>query len=291
VSLETRLRDAARDLHRSVEHFEAGTTDVMVRRQRRGRIAGAVAFSLIAAAIIVGTALFVSHLGGEGDIANQPSVSSIVETPTTTVAAIHYPVARAEEDVAALYSLFNDGDVDGLLSRFRAEPTGDWPGVADAGWERALAIAIEGAEAELAVECDPGVPTTTDAVEIRCFQQIVEDRFYAPAGVSWTTSVVYEIDATGIVPIEGSPIWVSEPTGAAREYLVAFDQWLLERHQGGQEVSGWIWLYETELLPNQGGTGSTCCPYPLTTATAARRVFDLVPEFLAEPGDPWPASD
>jgi hypothetical protein len=62
VSLETRLRDAADDLHRSVAHFEAGSADVMVRKQRRVRLAETVAVGLVLVGVIAGTALLVSFV-------------------------------------------------------------------------------------------------------------------------------------------------------------------------------------------------------------------------------------
>ncbi len=84
MSLETRLRDAADDLHRSVAHFEAGSADVMMRRQRRVRLAGAVAFGLALVGVIAGTALLVSSLATESEIADRPPASSWTSAPPAT---------------------------------------------------------------------------------------------------------------------------------------------------------------------------------------------------------------
>jgi hypothetical protein len=208
------------------------------------------------------------------------------KTPSTTTTSAPYPVAAAEADVAALYDALNDGDVGGVLSHLPAFRHGDWPGVGMTGWRNSVSILIDGGEAGVAVQCDPGERTGDGKVLVRCDQQIVRDRLYAPGGVTWTETVVWGADAAGLVPVEGFPIWIAEPKGDARAYLEDFDSWLLERHRE-EPVWGWIWLYwEQGLYPSQMN-GTTCGPYSVVSAAGAAAVFELVPEFLAGSGD-WP---
>jgi hypothetical protein len=211
--------------------------------------------------------------------------TSSTTTPATTTTA-PYPVAAAEADVAALYDALNDGWALGVLSHLPAEPMAGWPGLAQTGWDGAVSILVDGGDARVAVQCDPGERTDDGTVLVRCEQQIVDDLFYTPAGVTWTEMVVWEADATGLIPVEGIPIWVAEPKGDARAYLVDFDSWLLERHRQ-EAVWGWIWLYREEGLYPNHMDGHTCCPYSVASATGAQAVFELVPEFLSE-SDDWP---
>jgi len=213
------------------------------------------------------------------------SSTTTTTVPATTTTPVPYRVAAAEADVAALYGALNNGSVLGVLSHHRK---GSRPGMAESGWDRALSILIDGGEARVAVECGPGERTAHGTVLVRCDQQIVDDRFYAPAGITWTETVVWEADATGLIPVEGRglPIWIAEPKGDARAYLVDFDSWLLERHRQ-ESVWGWIWLYEEEGLYPNWVDGLPCGPYSVVSAAGARAVFPLVPEFLAE-SDDWP---
>jgi hypothetical protein len=260
-------------------------TESRLARSRR-RVWAFVAAFIVTVLVVGLTVLLVA--GNDSPVSDQPTTTVSEQATTTTEAVTEqtdqavtlYSLVAAEQKVAALYTAWNEGNVEGVLSRV---PVFE-------GTRHLITISIEGAGAKLAVECAPGTHTATGAVEIRCSEWIVEDRFYAPAGVTWTNSVVYTVGTTGLALTEGTPIWVSGPKGEAREYLLAFDQWLFDRHQEGLPVPGWIWVDPNNgLLPNWLD-GQPCRPYSVEGPAVAQRVFALVPEFLAEPGDPWPTT-
>ena len=243
----------------------------------------AVAFAVAAVAVLlVGAPLLLLGVLSSGPVAEEPVTTTAPMTTTSApepLRATGYPVAAAEDDVAALHTAWNGGDVEAVRALL---------GYEDAATDYRIATAIEGAEAKLEARCEPGTATETGGVEIPCRVSLVEDRFYTPAGVTLTSDVVYEVDQAGIAWTVGRPFWSSEPTGEAREFLLAFDRWLFERHQQGEPVSGWIWVDPNNgLLPNWLD-GRLCCPYSVETVAAARSVFALVDEFLAQTGDPWP---
>jgi hypothetical protein len=116
---------------------------------------------------------------------------------------------------------------------------------------------------------------------------LLNDRFYTPAGVRWTRQVTYVVTERGITTDTGY-FWTQGPSGEAREYLIAFDQWLFERYQNGQPLPGWIWVDpDNGLLPNWLD-GNPCCLYSVENSAAAQSMVALVDEFLAQPDDRWP---
>jgi hypothetical protein len=279
-------RRGRHDMTVKQEH-EPSYTEPRSARSRRRVWAFVAAFTVTV--LVVGlTVLLVA--GNDSPVSDQPTTTVSEQATTTTTVATTTTEAvteqtdealvAAEEIVAALYTAWNEGNVEGVLSRVRVSE----------GTRNLITISIEGAGAKLAVECAPETHTATRAVEIRCSEWIVEDRFYAPAGVTWTNSVVYTVGTNGLALTEGTPIWVSGPKGEARDYLLAFDQWLFDRYQEGLTVTGWIWVDPNNgLLPNWLN-GQLCRPYSVEGPTVAQGVFALVPEFLAEPGDPWPTT-
>jgi hypothetical protein len=83
MSLDTRLEAAARDLHRSVQHFEPGSVGVMSRRLRARRLASAVALAL--AVVVLGPVFYLAVLRGGPDVADEPTLPPTT-LPSTTVA-------------------------------------------------------------------------------------------------------------------------------------------------------------------------------------------------------------
>jgi hypothetical protein len=285
--IETYLRETSIpvdvDVLVTTPEVRSGTAVVAEPARRSWR--PAVAFAVAALAVLlVGAPLLLLGVFSSAPVAEEPVTTTVPMTTTSapeTPRAAGYPVAAAEDDVAALHTAWNGADAEAVRALL---------GYEGAATDYRIATAIEGAEAKLEVQCEQGTATETGGVEIPCRVSLTADRFYTPAGVTLTSDVVYEVDETGIAWTAGRPFWSSEPTGEAREFLLAFDRWLFERHQQGQPLAGWIWVDPNNgLLPNWLD-GHPCCPYSVETVAAARSVFALVDEFLAQPGDQWPVT-
>ena len=83
MSLDTRLEAAARDLHRSVQHFEVGPVGTMTRRVRVRRAAYAIALAL--AVVVLGPVFYLAVLRGGPEVADEPTVPTTTMPTTTAV--------------------------------------------------------------------------------------------------------------------------------------------------------------------------------------------------------------
>jgi len=266
---------------------------IRVRTVERFRSRPAVVFIAAAlATLVIGVPLLVFGVFSSPPVSEDPVTTTVAPmtttslTPTTTEApelsqAIAYPVEAAMDAVGELHEAWYSGDVENVLRVLGySDVSGDTDRVR-------IAIAIQDVGSRLETDCGTGTPTDSGAVEIECAVTLLNDLFYTPAGVRWTRQVTYVVTERGISTDTGY-FWTQGPSGEAREYLIAFDQWLFERYQDGQPLPGWIWVDpDNGLLPNWLD-GNPCCLYSVENSAAAQSMVALVDEFLARPDDRWP---
>jgi hypothetical protein len=248
--------------------------------------------------LTVGVPLLVLGVFSSAPVVDDPVTTTTVPVTTTTVPATTTPpstttavpetpeaialgVEAAQDAVSELHDLWNSGNVEAFIAML------GHPG-AFSGTDRVRhAIAIQDVAARLETDCQPGISSGPGTVEIDCVVGLLDDRFYTPAGIRWTRQVTYVVSEDGIDTDTGY-FWTQGPSGDAREYLIAFDQWLFERYQDGQPLPGWIWVDpDNGLLPNWLD-GNPCCLYSVENSAAAQSMVALVDEFLAQPDDRWP---
>jgi hypothetical protein len=263
--------------------------------QAAGRLRWRPAVMFAAAAVVflvIGVPLLVFGVFSSVPVSDDPvttsSVPTTTTTPTSSTSAIPeqpqaavYPVVAAGDAVSELHDAWSSGNPESVLLLL------GYPDVLGDTDRVRIAIATEDVGSRLETDCETGTPTESGAVRIECAVTLLNDRFYTPAGVRWTRQVTYLVTEGGISTDTGY-FWTQGPSGEARDYLVAFDQWLFERYQDGQPLPGWIWVDpDNGLLPNWVD-GNPCCLYSVENSAAARSMVALVDEFLAQPGDRWP---
>jgi hypothetical protein len=277
--LETILQDFASFIEDELPppDVERLVSTAPVRPAKRFRWRPAVVFVVAAATVLLigGVPLLVFGDFSSSPVYEEPVPTTSIPATTTTAAptttgvpddleAVPFPLATAEDAVAELHDAWNSGDAEYVLAVLgHPDVFGDTDRVR-------IAIATQNVGARLETDCGPGAPTASGTVEIVCTVTLLKDRFYTPAGVRWTRQVTYIVDERGI-STDTEFFWTQGPSGEAREYLIAFDQWLFERYQNGQPLPGWIWVDpDNGLLPNRLD-GNPCCLYSVENSAPPNR--------------------
>lgn len=277
------------DVEQLVASSETDGATAVVPARRWG-IATAVA---VAAAVLVVVGVPLGLLGVlSGDSMSDESVtippssvSTTIDTPETvsTEAVVRSSVtaAAATRAVESLHAAWNAGELSGVTALLAPTPR------TDTGMGNVMERAVAGLGAMIEAECADPAENPADGFDVVCAVSLADDRFYTAAGVSWTHEVIYTVTDIGIDTPTGF-FWSHGPTGDAYEFLREFDSWLYERHQGGQEATGWIWVDPDNALEPNWLDGKPCCMYSVESLAAAEQLPDLVAEFLSEIGGSWP---
>jgi len=115
---------------------------------------------------------------------------------------------------------------------------------------------------------------------VRCTETMSDD-FYSPGGLTFDTSVTYEVGGDTLAVESGHSCWLGEPTGAKAQYLFEFQQWLRSEDR---------WITGMMRLQDATPAAMPCGPYPFTYAPDEQTVETLRRElaaFVAASPD-WP---